>query len=544
MTTTLPALQVWPNLKPWLEKEVIEWVDLHFAYFTLTPFFSKNESLESSALFLSYLFSASRKGNLCIKIVENSIFPKLGDSSLSEKILEGISSLPKELMQKVSSFERSPTKLICQYRNAFYLQKYWVYETQIYHHLDRLSKNNSLSFSKLSDQLNENQKKAIKHCYQSSITFLLGGPGTGKTFTAGHLISSYRNNYPDHKIAIAAPTGKAAFELAKKLPGIGKTFTLHSLLNVHPNSRIDFQGSPLDYDLYIIDEASMIDVKMMALLLSKIKTNAKLVFLGDPNQLPSVEAGSLFSDLSKSFPLFCVTLQKAVRFENEALYNFSQAVLQKDKATLKRLLHTPSIQLKSWKFTAQLPDPFLQYVKRLYITKENDPLALLQKQQCFRILSPLRKGPFGIEQINKQLFSFLELQAPFSTYFTYPIMISQNREEQKLFNGMIGIVREKKWSSDDRKAYFPVQDQVKEFSYASLPRHELAYAISVHKSQGSEYDSVLLVIPPESKMTSKELFYTAATRAKKELLIWGNEPQILDSLDNSINRISGRQEIT
>lgn len=550
------ASPFWPHLQNYLDNQVFSLFDLFFAKKLLPP----HPQWEPCAFFLCYLMAISRKGHLCLGKEKGYLTPSLEggeiDPFLKEKVAEGIQKLPDTLYQKVDPSLFFPKKPICQYQNLFYLQKSWVYENQLHYHLQRLLSSPFSSVSSLdleATPLFPKQKQAIYTALTSPVTFILGGPGTGKTFTAMHFLQQYLPIFGSSspKIGIAAPTGKAAHHLkqvfAKHISFPLSTYTLHRLLEITPQKKFSFEEPPLPYDLLLMDEASMIEAKLMAYLFSRMKTGAKLVLLGDPHQLPPVEAGALFRDLTQTRKDLCISLDKAARFESRELHDFSEAVLKSQKTKLVSLLGTPNLPYFSWSF-ASFPKEFYAYVNPFYNAYSKEPLlpeALLQKQQSFCILSPLRKGKWGVDRINATLKAHFFSQVPLGYFGYFPILITQNDPAKHLYNGMTGVFLYRKTSSSfplSGEAFFLGEEKIHKFSSWSLPAFEGAYAVSVHKSQGSEYDTVFLIIPPDMKAAGKEVFYTAATRAKKKLSIWGDKNQMLSLIDFSLERTSGMEQ--
>ncbi len=546
----LPNFTLWPLLQKGKEQGIFSSFDLFFAKTYVKPLYTE----EKTAFCLAYLMSIFRKGHLCIQIKESGFSPAL-DPALQEilseeEIKKAFFSLPSDLVEKVDKETLFPQKPLCFYKNGFYLQKAWVYEIQIQKNLERI-----LSFSvkplstSIESSLFPSQKKALETVFSSPITFITGGPGTGKTHTAASLLKSYKEAYPESIVAVSAPTGKATFHLQEKLSFLEEIsnfsiLTLHSLLQIYPGKTPSFSTSPLIYDLILIDEASMIDAKLMAFLLSRVKKNSRLILMGDPNQLPPVEAGSFFSDFCKRFPSLNKELDVAVRFEKEDLAIFAKAVLEKEtEKTLTLLQNSSSLAQFTWPYTFPFPQEFLSYITPFYYFCSKTPFdkkALFSKKDRFQILSPLRRGLWGTENINQVLLENFYNQVPLFSFWAAPILLTQNLPQKNLFNGMkgffIGRKKEKKLSLEG-EIVLSQKGEFVSFPHRSIP-YAFSYILSVHKSQGSEYEEVLLILPEKSTFSGKEIFYTASTRAKKKLSIWGNSSQILSLNTNSLEKIS------
>lgn len=352
----------------------------------------------------------------------------------------------------------------------------------------------------LNKGLLEGQRKAILFALCSSFTLLTGGPGTGKSFTIAELIKSYRALFgPDKLIALAAPTGKATQHLQPLLEGLPiKLATLHRLLDVYKQPLLEPEDKvPLIYDLIVIDEASMIDLPLMARLLTHLKKGAKLVLVGDPEQLPPVGFGQPFIDLLALYPDHVKRLTECLRSDRKEILELAAAI---------RAGQEPVLPLLAW-------PPLLEPVHYGSTIEE-----ALSRQGESRILTPLVEGPFGSRQLSAKLFR----QNPGIA----PIIVTENDFKQGLYNGQLGV-------RDATKAYFKTSTGIQSFMLADLPAFELAYAISVHKAQGSEFDDVFLILPPGSEAFGKELLYTAVTRAKKRLRLAAPPGQIALCLAHS-----------
>lgn len=343
----------------------------------------------------------------------------------------------------------------------------------------------------LPDVLNAEQRQAIKTALSQRFSIITGGPGTGKTFTAATLIRAHGG-----KVLLGAPTGKAASHLLKKAGGKGGT--LHSLLGI--KSPLDYWKSPrkLQADLVVIDESSMIDFPMFSHLLSAISSSTRLVMMGDFNQLPAVEGGSIFADLVVSGKLPCTELKTCLRSDRHEILNLAQQILEGEKQDIRTCdLGFSSGQVET------IYKRLFRYVK-------------LRDFSCFRILSTLRRGPLGVNAINQRLHEHLKLER-------FPILLTQNDARRGFVNGDTAMV-------EGGVAYFPCG---REERLCRLPSYELAYCLSVHKSQGSEYDEVLFLVPEGSEVFGKEVLYTAITRARNFLDIDGEPKEIRESLHRS-----------
>lgn len=326
--------------------------------------------------------------------------------------------------------------------------------------------------------------------------------------------------------------------------------TLHSLLGINRYREQPKHGEnhPIDADLIILDESSMVDVRLMAQLFSAVKEGAHLVLLGDPNQLPPVEAGSLFSDMidlcdqKEKYSNLCVRLNKCLRAELEEIVAFSKMVQEGNSQAVLNLLDKSKEGDPIRLLALDKDDKALLDLLegRFRQTEEIFAVDYLKWFNRYRVLSPIRKAKLGVDRINREMFERLDADA-------VPIMIVRNHHRLGLFNGEVGVLfRRGQYKGQAffngrgcEQAYYNEQLQVRCFPVSLLPQYEYAYCISVHKSQGSEFDTVMLVLPEGSEVFGREIFYTAVTRAKKALEIVGARAVIHEILSHSPKRISG-----
>ncbi len=398
--------------------------------------------------FLAKLMEASREGHLSIPQNED---------------------LPEELFES----------LLRREGNEIYLKRNWECEKTFLEGLERHKKQkceirvDEISFD---SRLQPEQIEAIKKALTQSLTLISGGPGTGKTFTASQIVAHFPG-----KVALCAPTGKATANLRKAAPSEHITIkTLHALL----------KPGFLPFDLVIVDEGSMIDAQLMAKLFSSLKEGSRLVICGDKDQLPPVESGNLFADLVESEKERVVLLTKSLRAELKEILECAEKVKNGEKIAC-----TPFPK-----------DLVAHLIEKYALNREKTLEERFKLFQKFRALSPIRKGPYGVETLNAKIHE--------SVYCKHvPIMILENDEELKLYNGDCGfLVGETIFFEDGRS--FPAN---------LAPRYELAYLLSVHKAQGSEYEEVLVLLPEGAEAFGREMLYTAITRAKRKIEVLGSE---------------------
>lgn len=565
-----------------------------------------------------YFYLLSKKlaeGSVCIDLNKiNWEKLKEEDNGLSNFRLVSTEDLKKNKF--VSSGE--PKKPLILSNDRLYLQRYYHYETSILNRIKAMIETEDETNSaelldtikdeipKLFDKNPENQTDwqavAAISTVINRFSIITGGPGTGKTTTVAKLLSLLLKINPEMKIALAAPTGKAAARMAESLKEtIKKTkdlaenikqkideitpSTIHRLLGTQKDS-IYFRHNAenqLSHDLIIIDESSMIDIALFSKLLDAVRPDSRLILLGDKDQLASVEAGSLFGDLCQyadelnlfsreranlinrflidsengiqfdrisesSHPLFqhIIELKHSYRFSaEEGIGKLSYAILshQPDKISEFYDNKDPRVQMDE-----NYSDAVFDRIADLYkeFINEEDPKEALKKFNRVRILCAVREGEEGVYSLNRKVEQWLQsknlitLNSEF--YVNRPLMVTSNNYELGLFNGDIGIVRE---INGEKRVFFESgETDMKSVLPAFLESVETVFAMTIHKSQGSEFDEVLTVLPKdsESKILTRELLYTAVTRAKEKVSVWGSWETVLSCVERRVERSSGIKE--
>jgi exodeoxyribonuclease V alpha subunit len=594
----------WPFLNQIKTSNGLPYIDYALAHYLLK---GSPNGQEAVACFLCHLSMASRNGHLCIHIDDRDVFPEpsllwqpLNDSTcpaLSEEdmkklkamIMEGAYQLSDHLVTDVS-LNGSPATPLCRKENLFYFHRYWSYEKEFlkYFNLLKGSKPSiECDFRRVYAQTQTflNEKKLLQEqadviiaACKNCLTLICGGPGTGKTYTAAYLIQTFWDSLSDPQkqqceIALAAPTGKAASNLQKSLNRLltsienfkpVKAKTLHSLLGIkRTKSFYKDENTCLTADLILVDESSMIDVKMMVSLLAAIKPGARLILLGDQHQLPPVESGGLFADMIRSSESTSSTsfkpvlLKTCLRAELKEIVEFANEVnCGEASKAVNRLIHPKEssgivrLQLNETTVKGQLKSLVEQAAKLYEYPQEihsSPPERWLEIFNSFRVLSPLRKGPFGVDEINAKIYSSLANKYKKYEKFFVPIMILSNDNRLELFNGEVGVLV--KFNSTEntqnlnRKdfAIFPGNAEIpyRKLPAVLLPQFEYAYCLSVHKSQGSEFDHVLLLLPEGSEIFGREVLYTGITRARKKIELYCSEDTFTKTLQRQTRRLSG-----
>jgi len=447
----------------------------------------------------------------------------------------------------------------------------------------------------------DHQARAAALALRRALLLVTGGPGTGKTTTIARLLvlriaGAMQAGAAPLRIALAAPTGRAAERMAESLrraatqmaeQGIDAALldalptdasTLHRLLGTIPDSpRFRHHAdNPLPFDIVVVDEASMVDLPLMCKLTEAVAGGAQLVLLGDPDQLPSVEAGDVLAailaaagagdalsaaDATALQPLLGsasvdadtsslrghrVHLQRGWR-QDEALHlaPLAEAVRNGDATEALALLRGGT--LRNVHFHEGADDPLharpglLTHWRTLATL--TDPAEALRQANRLRLLTALREGAQGARGLNARIEATLSgrrIGTPPAWFPGRLLLVTQNSYRHKLFNGDVGICLADEAGTP--LAWFPGEGShgVRAFHPAALPAHESAFAMTVHKAQGSEFDEVWLQLPrADSRVLSRELVYTGLTRARSALHVAGSDEVIAAALGRHAGRVSG-----
>jgi exodeoxyribonuclease V alpha subunit len=489
-----------------------------------------------------------------------------------------------------------------------YLARYHHYETQLAEQLlTRGSANPEVDEQLLSDGLarlfarNNSQagpdwqRLAAAQAVRRNLAVISGGPGTGKTTTVVRLLAALLEQPGGERLAIglAAPTGKAAARMAEAIRNAkaelpvseaikaalpDEARTLHRLLGSRgdsPHVR-HHAASPLPLDVLVVDEASMVDLALMAKLVDALPATARLILLGDKDQLSAVEAGAVFAELCEGrgfLPDTAAALQQITgqtveaqapssrlgdavvllthshRFAGDSgIGELARRINSGDAAGTLNLLKEGRTDL-AWQ-AEPTPNALLErleqgYAPYLAAARSGNVAATFAAFNGFRALTAQRQGPWGVEGINEALEARIKRRFSLASrerwYPGRAIMVRQNDYALGLFNGDIGICLA---SEHGLRVFFESAGEseptFRPFSPARLPSHDSAFAMTVHKSQGSEFSEVLLALPDTaSPLLTRSLFYTGITRAKHKVEIWALPARLAEAVSTRAERAAG-----
>src|SRR5213082_1358490 len=580
----------------------IDFIDQHFAALMNRLAKVPSPELELAAKLVS---NFRARGDVCVPLrdVTSTEAEKLGGTEIPA-LRDWVNKL------RSSGVVGDPGEfapLILDQSDRLYLQRYWKYEDELGRNLQARLREKSprdfdladlaQSMAELFPGPSDSQKVAAFVAATSRLCVISGAPGTGKTRTIVLICALMITlaGKDELSFALAAPTGKAAARLKEtiaqtrlslrlpvelKLPT--EASTVQRLLGAKgdsPHFRHDAKN-PLLADVVIVDEASMIDLALLAKLFDAVRPDARVILVGDKDQLASVEAGSAFRDictsglepgisasLAEAFakctgeelegtsaseaPIHpvVVELRRNYRFTSErGIAELSSAVNQGDAegaiAVLKnggRIRWRPTPLVK--KFERELRERVLpRFEKFLTLT---DPADALNQLAEFAVLCALRRGPFGAETVNGLLERMLRerVESDGRYHGGEPVIIVRNDHNVGLFNGDLGIVLPDA-SSGELRVFFRGEDSdVLNFAPGRLPAHQPAFALTVYKSQGSEFRDALVILPErDAPVLTRELLYTGVTRVRETVEVWATEHILRQTIERKIERSSGLRD--
>lgn len=594
-------------------------IDIHLA-----DFLSSAGGERSPVFYLTVMMLSSRLsgGDVCLSLDDiagrplSYFFGEGGDGIFEKVIIPEKNDILRSLaLSKAVGSGDDYLPLILEEENRLYFQKYHYFENSLAgsvlemagsksfsRDISRLKKTFNLLFPGSSDETDW-QGVAAYSALSGGITVISGGPGTGKTSTVVKILALIAGAEAEAgnviQISLAAPTGKAAArlresvnkaietlpvsnEVKKMIPA--ETYTVHRLLGAIRDSH-EFrhnEKNPLPHDVVVIDECSMGDIALMHRLVRAVKPGARLILLGDRDQLSSVEGGAVFSDICGGAE--GVYTEPFTDSGKSGLgINFSEAALSGQAAGVMN--DSLVVLRKSWRFGGRsgiglladlikkgdaagaleilddesYPDVeftrgnTIKAISEIYCKNASELITVTGSTTeekissliaGFSILTAVRKGRYGAEGMNAMaenvLFDLGIIEPVEKFYKGRPVMISRNDYSLSLFNGDIGIIS----GNDQAEAVFTDGDGVTRRVHPSrLPEHETAFAMTVHKSQGSEFDNVLIVMPDKwNAVMTRELLYTAVTRARRGVVISAGREIVKEMIAAPTRRMSGLKQ--
>ncbi|NUF14580.1 exodeoxyribonuclease V subunit alpha [Acinetobacter lactucae] len=566
------------------EQADLSWLTTWSNFLNQAPFTEQSQVSEATS-YLQQLIEASLQGDSCIDISSEQI---------------------AALGQLVISADQATSKVApCVYdEQGLALYRYWHLEQRLAEQICRLKQQliQPVSCDDYLDLLADpHQQAALQMVARQSLSIITGGPGTGKTYTLARIIAVLSQAIPHIRVAMAAPTGKAAQRMQEALQNSFNdpkllesglvseelrnqgTQTIHRLLGMGHSQTPRFnQKQPLPYDVIVVDEASMLDLNLATLLFEAVPESCRIILLGDANQLASVDVGAVLADLQQIQALADnrVQLQTSRRFAEGALIGqvakFIQAqthqqnhvevlqrfevdivqvselkpvLLQTDMPDVVQLEYLPEgNQLDLDSYYQKLMLGFQGYVQSLknYLKEERSIEQVQNVVKAFddyRILTAVRHGPFGLQQLNQYAQRWLQQQLSIVTvggwYVGRPVMMTYNDYQLGISNGDIGLCFEHRTQPQQFEVYFPSLN--KWVAANRLPKSiQSAFALTIHKSQGSEFIHTAVVLDQAAKnLLSQELIYTAITRAKKVVSLLVHPEALLQSFTVRTTRKSG-----
>ncbi|MFZ0714975.1 exodeoxyribonuclease V subunit alpha [Mycobacterium sp.] len=530
--------------------------------------FLGKESNERVALAVALLVRGLRSGSVCIELATIASDVGVDDVPWPE---------PEGWLAGVQDSTLLGQVLHLYDERLLYLDRYWREEKQVCEDLLALQVSKPAGDVPASERLFpagfEEQRGAAEIALAQAVTVLTGGPGTGKTTTVARLLALLAEQAqlagaPGPRIAMAAPTGKAAarlqeavqIEVAKLDPtdrarlGDLQAMTLHRLLGSRPDTSSRFRhdrGNRLPHDVIVVDETSMVSLTMMARLLEAVRPDARLILVGDADQLASVEAGAVLADLvdgiSARTDMRVATLKTSHRF-GESIGLLAQAIRVGDAGRAVELLHSATEHIEFIETddaTEVLRSVLLPHALRLREAAQYgaDGVALATLDE-HRLLCAHREGAYGVRHWNRQVEQWISEatgQPSWSEWYPgRPLLVTANDHGLHVYNGDTGVVIAR---ADGLRAVIAGAAGPLDFATSRLSDIETTHAMTIHKSQGSQADEVTVLLPSEdSRLLTRELFYTAVTRAKGKVRVVGSEASVRAATERRAFRATGLRQ--
>jgi len=550
------------------EAGVVDSADVHVAQ-RLSAMAGKSDS--QVVLAVALLVRALRGGSVCLDL--RSIEAQVGTAGLpwpaADEWLAAV---------RASPLLGSPPVLRVYDDDLLYLDRYWREEQQVADDLSALLTAQAPAvgsdIGRLFPPGYEEQRDAAEVALSQGLTVLTGGPGTGKTTTVARLLALFAEQAElagkgRPRIALAAPTGKAAVRLQEavqlevdKLDAVDRqrfpelrATTLHRLLGSRPDTSSRFRhhrGNRLPHDVIVVDETSMVSLTMMARLLEAVRPETRLLLVGDPDQLASVEAGAVLADLVDGLDARddarVAALKTPHRF-GASIGELASAIRVGDGDRVIDVLRAGDDHIE-WINADDPADPLrnvlVPHALRLrQAAVLGDAAAALATLDEHRLLCAHRRGPYGVQHWNRQVERWVteETGEPiWSSWYTgRPVLVMANDYGLGLYNGDTGVtVLDGSGQQGVLRAVIASAGGPLEFATSRLGDIETMHAMTIHKSQGSQAEQITVLMPPEdSRLLTRELFYTAVTRAKAKVRVVGSEAEVRAALGRRAIRATG-----
>lgn len=539
--------------------DVLEPADVHVAQ-RLTELGSDPDP--AVALAVALAVRAVRSGSVCVDL--RAVAAQVGVPELPWPD-------PQNWLAAVGASPLAEHRVLRLEGDLLYLDRYWREEEQVCDDVVALLSSPPRTavpgLARLFPAGWEEQRAAAEAALTRSLTVLTGGPGTGKTTTVARLLAAISEQAElsggsPPRMALAAPTGKAAARLQDavqaevdqlaevdraRLSGLRAT-TLHRLLGSRPDTSSRFRhhrGNRLPHDVIVVDETSMVSLTMMARLLEAVRPDTRLLFVGDPDQLASVDAGAVLADLVDGLGAAgVVELTTSHRF-GARIGALALAIRSGDADATVDVLRSGGDAI-AWLDTDDAADALRgPLVDRAADLREaallGDAQTALGILDEHRLLCAHRRGPFGVAHWNRQIERWLADRTGQSIwsqpYAGRPLLVTANDYGLGVYNGDTGVVVA---SPDGLRAHIGTPVSSRQLAVGRLGEVETMFAMTIHKSQGSQADEVTVLMPPEdSRLLTRELFYTAVTRAKERVQVVGTEASVRAAVGRRAVRASG-----
>ncbi len=456
--------------------------------------------------------------------------------------------------------EPRPLRLVGR---SLYLDRYWREERQVAADLLALAGQApaALDEEALAGGLarlfdDGGQRRAAETAVRRRFAVVAGGPGTGKTTTVARSLALLFEQ-GDPLVALAAPTGKAAArlieavheeaarldvsdEIRARLLALDAS-TLHRLLGWRPGTRSRFRhdrGNRLPHDVVIVDETSMVSLSLMARLVEAVRADARLILVGDPGQLTSIEAGAVLGDIVGPAGEGIVVLERVHRY-GAGIAELAEAIRRGDGDAAVAALGGVTWIADGDESLAPVRGAAVKAARAVHdAAQAGQARRAIEALGSFRLLCAHRRGPHGVSGWTARVEAWLGHEAAIGWYVGRPLLVTENDYGLRLYNGDTGVVIAD--GDGQVSAAFERGGEIVEFSPTRLAAVDTVYAMTVHKSQGSQFDTAAVLLPePTSPILTRELLYTAVTRARRELILVGGEEAIRAAVARPVARASG-----